>query len=137
MDKISARESIVQCISKRMPIDQKSSKRPITQQEKAGKPNPCRVFNNSLRSIIWDYSRFKSDLTVGDVLSSVITVLKMHRLFLLRTLFQIRIVYVKYIDNKIILINEHFLWLNQKISLWVRHKKRSLTNDTLTSCGSR
>src|SRR5271170_5181361 len=49
----------------------KSTKRPITRQQKAGKPNPCRVFNNSLRSIIWADTRSKSDRTVGDVPSSV------------------------------------------------------------------
>ena len=49
----------------------KSSKRPITLQRKAGKPNHSRAFNNSLRSIVCTHARSKSDLTVGYVPSSV------------------------------------------------------------------
>ena len=60
--------------------------------------------------------------------------------FLIRTaserMFLIRTAYVKYIENKQFSVNGHYLSLNYKISLCVRHKKCSFTDDTLISSGS-
>ena len=76
----------------------------------------------------------------------VIKLLKVARLFLLGTMFLIRTtsqkmflirtVYVKYIENKQFSVNGHYLSLNDKISLCVRHKKCSFTDDRLISSGS-
>jgi hypothetical protein len=48
----------------------KSSKRPITRQQMTRKLNHSMVFNNSLSSIVWTYTRSKNDRTLGDVPSS-------------------------------------------------------------------
>ena len=39
----------------------------ISLLKRPGEPNPCRVFNNSVKSIVWAFTRFKSEGKVGDV----------------------------------------------------------------------
>jgi len=51
-------------------------------------------------------------------------------------MFLIRTAYVKYIENKQLSVNGHYPSLNDKISLCVRHMKRSFTDDALISSGS-
>ncbi len=70
MGKISVWNSIIQVLRRiSYAYKPKSSKRPITRQQKSGKSNHSRAFNNSLRSIVCAHAQSKSDLTVGYVLS--------------------------------------------------------------------